>query len=201
MTHEIATTRGLTIRIGTTTRGCGSCSLCCRLLPVKSLGKADGVRCRHQRHNEKGCCRVYADLRRVSRDCHLWSCRWLVDDDTHDLPRPDRSHLVIDIVPDFVTLQENETGKLTHIEVVQVWMDPAYPDAHREPRFRAYVERRAAEGVMTLIRTSARDGFALAAPALSTDHQWHEVASNTLNRPEHSAEEIAAVLGAPERER
>lgn len=185
---------GMTIIAGAVTRRCGSCSLCCRLLPIKSLDKAAGERCRHQRHSDKGCCKVYARLRLVSPDCSLWNCRWLVSDDTADLPRPDRSHYVIDIVPDFVTMEDRD-GTRIDIEVVQIWLDPDHLDAHRDPRLRAYVERRAAEGKMTLIRTSSTEGFALVAPALATDRQWHEVKSNALNRPEHSAEEIAAAIG------
>jgi hypothetical protein len=33
-------------------RQCGDCQLCCKLLPVRTLGKAAGQRCKHQRHHK-----------------------------------------------------------------------------------------------------------------------------------------------------
>ena len=42
------------------TRQCGDCTLCCRLLPVRSLNKGAGERCKHQSH-ARGC-KVYARL-------------------------------------------------------------------------------------------------------------------------------------------
>jgi hypothetical protein len=176
-------------------RQCGDCQLCCKLLPVKSLAKLAGQRCSHQSH-AKGC-KVYAHLFRVSPECRMWSCRWLVSDDTAELSRPDRSHLVIDLMPDYVTTQNNETGEEQHIQVVQVWIDPSHRDAHREPAFRAYVERRAAEGIATLVRWNNHEGMAIFAPAMSDDRQWHEV-MNGLTGPEHSVEDKLKVLGQME---
>ena len=112
-------------------RQCGDCQLCCKLLPVKSLAKLAGQRCSHQRHH-KGCA-VYKQLGRVSPECKLWNCRWLVEDDTEGLSRPDRSHYVIDLMPDFVTLRDDATGQANHVQVVQIWVDPKHPDAHRDP--------------------------------------------------------------------
>jgi hypothetical protein len=137
---------------------------------LPDFDKLAGERCLHQRHH-KGC-NVYS---RRPFGCRMWNCRWLVNDDTNDLARPDRSHLVIDLVPDYVRLRNNETGHVTNIPCVQVWIDPKFPDGHREPRFRAYVERRAEEGVWCLMRRSPTNGFALVAPCVSEDGQWHEV--------------------------
>src|SRR5262245_37028912 len=92
------------------TRHCGECTLCCKLLPVhggplingirmpSDLDKPAGERCKYQRHG-KGCT-VYKSYK-MPTCCRVWNCRWLVNDDTQDQSRPDRSHLVIDIVPDF----------------------------------------------------------------------------------------------------
>src|SRR5262249_38032112 len=128
MKHE-----GSAVRVtltGKLTRRCGDCTLCCRLLPMKrdqysrqevteaivglvqrgfarpsefvgmmlEFDKPHGERCPHQ--CSKGC-RVYA---RRPFGCRYWNCRWLVNDDCGDLRRPDRSHVVIDLMPDFVTL-------------------------------------------------------------------------------------------------
>jgi len=97
-----------------------------------------------------------------------------MNNDTGDQSRPDRSHLVIDLMPDYITLQNPETGERYEIEVVQVWCDPHYPDAHKAPQFRRYVERRADEGKMVLVRFNSRDAITLLAPRWSADSQWHE---------------------------
>jgi hypothetical protein len=151
------------------TRQCGGCTLCCKLVPVRELGKPAGQRCQHQRHG-KGCS-IYA---RRPISCRTWSCRWLVEDDTAELSRPDRSRYAIDIMPDFVTLQNNETGEETHVPVVQVWVDPFFPDAHEDATLRAYMMRRGAEGMATMIRYSSEDGFTIFPPNMASDGQWHD---------------------------
>lgn len=172
-------------------RRCGDCQLCCKLLPVKELGKGAGERCRHQRHH-KGC-GVY-NTRQMPRSCKLWNCRWLVNDDTAELSRPDRSHYVIDVLPDFVTLRDDATGISNAIEVVQIWVDPSYPDAHRAPALRAYLERRAEEGKAGIVRWDDTRAVVIFPPALSQNGRWNEVESN-LRTKDHSLEEIAQALG------
>jgi len=141
------------------TRQCGDCQLCCKLLPVKSLAKLAGQRCSHQKHH-KGCA-VYKQLGRVSPECRLWNCRWLVADDTAELSRPDRSHYVLDLMPDF----------------------------------RAYLERRAEQNVIGLVRWDNEQAMAIFPPALSEDGRWHEQGSKFLTKG-HTVEEKIAALGA-----
>ena len=178
------------------TRRCGECTLCCRLLPVKDLGKGAGERCLHQRGLG---CAVYQKLKTISPSCALWTCRWLTEDDTADLARPDRSHYVIDVMPDFVRWVNKETGRSTSVPTIQIWIDPKFPDAHRDPALRAYIERRAAEGIVALIRygSATDDDFTLIAPQLTDDGQWHEVKRppGTPPDPEHSAAEKVRALG------
>jgi hypothetical protein len=163
-------------------RHCDGCTLCCSLLPIKEIGKPAGVDCKHQC---AGGCGVYRRADLMPRSCRLWNCRWLVDDDTADQLRPDVSHLVIDMMPDFVALIDDKTGKQSPVEVVQVWCDPAHRDAHRDPAFRAYVERRARENKATIVRFSSSDAVTLFAPALSGDGQWHEVGGKIETEAEH----------------
>jgi hypothetical protein len=172
-------------------RRCGDCQLCCKLLPVRSIGKVAGQHCKHQRHH-KGCS-VYGHLARVSPECKLWSCRWLAEDDTAELSRPDRSHYVLDVMPDFVTLRDDATGAVQQIQVVQIWVDPSYRDAHRDPALRAYLERRAKENIIGLIRWSDTEGMALFPPSLSSDGQWHERDSGMVTNS-HSPEDLLAAL-------
>jgi hypothetical protein len=175
-------------------RQCGDCQLCCKLLPVKSLAKLAGQRCSHQSH-ARGC-KVYKQLGRVSPECKLWNCRWLVEDDTEGLSRPDRSHYVIDLMPDFVTLRDDATGEAQHVEVVQIWVDPKYPDAHRDPALRAYLERRAKQNIIGLVRWDNEQAIAIFPPALSADRQWHEVGSK-FRAEAHTVEEKIKALGGP----
>ena len=168
-------------------RSCGECTLCCRLVPVRELHKGAGERCQHQRHTG---CRIY-DKRPTS--CRFWTCRWLSADDTAELSRPDRSHYVIDAMPDYIQVMDNDTGTQVEIPVVQVWLDPKHPDAYRDPALRAYLERRAVDGYAALIRLNARDGFSLFAPPLASDGQWHEIRHGTAVE-QHSRANIVETL-------
>jgi hypothetical protein len=172
-------------------RQCGTCQLCCKLLPVPPLGKGAGQRCKFQRFN-KGCA-VYHKAG-MPRECALWTCRWLVENDTAGLSRPDRSHYVLDIAPDYLTIRDNETGEAQHIQVVQIWVDPKHPDAHRDPALRAYLERRGRENIVGLVRWDNQRGMAIFPPAMSADRQWHEVTSD-LHQEEHRVDDIAEKLG------
>lgn len=174
----------LTIRIETGkpapgARRCGGCTLCCRLVPVKSLGKGANVRCQHQQTG-KGC-RVY-QTRTMPAECGMWTCRWLTNDDTADLGRPDRTHYVVDVMPDFVTAQDGPEGEPFKIAAVQVWVDPKHRDAHRDPALRRYLERRAEEGVVAIIRYGTAEGFTLVAPPMAGDDKWHEIVSGVENQ-------------------
>ena len=171
-------------------RRCGDCQLCCKLLPVRSLGKGAGERCRHQQHH-KGC-KVYANLLAVAPECRLWNCRWLVDE-AGDTSRPDHAHFVIDVMPDFIRADDGD-GNIVEVPVVQVWVDPRYPDAHRDPAFRAWLDR---EGQVALIRYSSGDGFVLFPPSRMASREWLEKGSINDGEPTHSAAEIFRVLGAP----
>lgn len=171
-------------------RSCSDCSLCCRLVPVKELNKPAGTRCQYQRF--KVGCAVYGDRAKMPASCRLWNCRWLVNDDAANLPRPDRAHLVIDIMPDFVVMTIND--QRVEVPVVQVWIDPNYPDAHREPAFREYLARRGEEGDAALIRYGNEAGLVIFPPAMSDDRLWHEIAPS-WREPEHSFEEIATAVG------
>jgi hypothetical protein len=160
------------------------------LLPVKEISKPGNHKCQHQRYG-KGC--VIYGSREMPWSCKVWTCRWLTNDDTADLSRPDRSRYVIDVVPDFVR-HKTDDGVETAIPVIQVWCDPRFRDAHRDPALRAYVQRRAKEGVAALIRHSSTDAFLLVAPHFGDNADWLELHS-AMRDKEHSAEEVAAAIG------
>lgn len=198
-------------------RTCGDCQLCCKLLPMKegatdeleatidfvaSIGlmepreileaerdfhKPAGERCKHQRHG-KGCA-IY-DKRPLG--CRLWNCRWLTVEDTCSLRRPDRAHYVIDLTADFC---ETDDTKCPHLPVIQVWVDPSYPDAPmQDADMRAYMDRRGAEGYATLVRLNAYDAYVIFPPSLTKKDWLVKKTGNNIMR-EHSPMEKAAVLG------
>lgn len=152
-------------------RSCGDCTLCCTLIPVEEIGKPANQRCRFQGF---GCCTIYAQR---PASCRLWNCRWLVNDDADDLPRPDAAGYVIDVLPDIIRMRFGDDEPII-IETVQVWCDPAKRDSWRTPEMLGWIERRAKNGIATLIRFNSRDGIAVFAPPLASDGQWHEKASN-----------------------
>lgn len=184
------------------TRRCGECQLCCKLLPMKAGGsritsltaeammgaglsapadfdgmlpdfdKPAGARCPHQRHH-KGCA-AYA---RRPYACRIWNCRWLVNN-AGDTARPDRTHYVIDIMPDTIRMKSPDHPEPIDVPCIQVWVDPDYPDAHRDPALRAWLLQVAErEGAVALIRYDERNAFALLPPPM-TDGTWVEANSN-----------------------
>lgn len=180
----------MTIQAGEPDRQCGGCTLCCRLVPVETLNKGAGERCRHQRFRT-GCAVWHKEG--FPAECALWNCRWLINDDMDGMKRPDRAHYVVDLVPDFITAEAPGRGDV-HVPVVQIWVDPHYPDAHRDPELRAWIARQ--KGYCALVRFDASHAIVLIPPYWSDTGDWEEVGSNRaiIEDRTHSAEEIFAKL-------
>jgi hypothetical protein len=151
---------------------------------VPEFPKRAGARCPHQRVH-KGCM-IYSNRPFC---CRVWNCLWLVNDDTADLPRPDRCHYVIDIMPDVVRCVPNSGGEPFNVPAIQVWVDPGYPDAHRDPALRAYLERQSQRngGVVAMIRYSETDGFILWPPSANDTGGWIEARGEMMHREHHLA--------------
>lgn len=148
-------------------RQCGGCTLCCKLVPVKEIDKRGGVRCQQQRTG-KGCAIYQRAGFPIS--CQLWSCRWLSDPSTAALSRPDRSHYVIDVMADTIIMTP-AGGEPIEMSVLQVWLDPRFPDAHLDPALRSYIDE---AGTAALMRWDERRGFVLFPPSVTGSGQWHE---------------------------
>jgi hypothetical protein len=152
---------------------------------VRELDKLAGQNCRFIKF--KRGCTVYASPV-MPNSCKLWSCRWLVDPEAIDLPRPDRSGYVVDLMPDFVMAQDNETGEEHRIEVVQVWVDPArFRSIHDHPALKIYLNKVAENGIAALLRFDSQKAIAVLPPAM-TGGVWH-VQDGTKDR-EHTIGEI-----------
>lgn len=170
-------------------RKCGDCQLCCRLLPTEEIDKPANTRCAHQRTG-KGCS-IY-EHRPLS--CKLWSCRWLLGDDTADQPRPDRLGIVLDMMPDVIRITNDTDGTEQTLPVIVAWIDPANRDAWRSPAFRRYVQR---QTVPVLIRYGSREGGGVLFPPAVTgrDHiAWQS--SNVSDNMPRTLREKAAAMGA-----
>jgi hypothetical protein len=166
-------------------RVCGSCTLCCKLLPIPGapLHKPANTRCQHQRSG-KGCT-IYASR---PTPCRVFACRWLADAECAGMKRPDRSHYVVDINPDYVEAVY-EDGTRFKVGVIQVWVDPAYRLAYRAPELRAYMLRMATDHrLATIIRYSSTEAFTVFPPPLASDGQWHEESGTVLSRTAEEAE-------------
>jgi hypothetical protein len=126
-------------------------------------------------------------------ECHIWSCRWLLQEPgTENLHRPDRAHYCLDVLPDYVTLVDPKSDEPIAVEVVQVWCDPGYPDAHRDPALRAWLD---AKRMPALVRYDERKALHLFPPSCSDDHRWHEITDTTSPERQHSPAQIAAAVG------
>lgn len=164
------------------TRRCNECTLCCKVMPVREIAKKAGIACTHQR--SKGC-RVYGTPS-FPPACHLWSCLWLLNDSL-PLPRPDRSRYVIDPAPEFILINGHA------FRVLQIWVDPRVPNAHRDPALRTWLAARwDTHEELGLVRFDSRRAIVLVPPIL-TDGEWLE-APGSQTVAEHTPAEISATL-------
>jgi len=100
-------------------RGCGDCSLCCKLIRVDAFAKAPGTWCSHCAPGSGGCT-IY-DSRPA--ECRDFYCAWLQSPSLGEEWRPSRCKLVLRVEAD---------GKL-----IAVHVDPSDPAAwRREPYYR-----------------------------------------------------------------
>src|SRR4051794_7389373 len=63
-----------------TGRACGSCSLCCKLLPIRELEKPENKWCVHCKPASGGCT-IYADR---PPSCREFACHWLISKNLGD---------------------------------------------------------------------------------------------------------------------
>jgi hypothetical protein len=184
--HELVRT---TMTGGDSKRRCGDCQLCCKVLPTSEINKPANTRCQHQRVG-KGCA-IYAN-RPLS--CAVWSCLWLTGEFAGQ--RPDRAHYVVDPLPDYLTVTYDDDRPDVNIPVVQVWVDPAFPNAYRDPVLMAFLEKRHAEsGDVAMVRYSERDGFSWWPPASNDTGDWQEHRGGKVRDKPHNLIDVAEKIG------
>lgn len=165
-------------------RTCGECTLCCKLLPVRELGKKASTRCKYQRSTG---CQIYA---KRPGSCVKWSCSWLTDPATAHLRRPDRAHYVIDPQPDFIRL-EHEDGTIENLPVLQIWVDSAYPDVHKDPDLMELLNH---NRIVGLVRYDSHRAFAMFPPSVCQNQRWNYKRSNIVSELEHSIRQVHEFL-------
>ena len=154
-------------------RHCGTCTLCCKLLPVRELAKPANTKCQHQ--SRKGCA-IYHQPLGFPASCAIWNCGWLAGE---DLPRPDRAGWVVDIIPDEVRAHNKDTGEVVLITVRQVWVEPGVDPTH-DPRLRRFAERSAQANAGLLLRYGSGRAVMVVAPAMASDGQWHIIRDDIM---------------------
>src|SRR5690242_9832248 len=99
-------------------RTCGTCSLCCKLLAVPEFNKPKNVMCQHATSPGTGCA-IYATR---PDGCRRFVCNWLKDTALGDHWKPERSKIIV---------SRSRGGKGVRISV-----DPDAKDAwRREPYY------------------------------------------------------------------
>jgi len=102
-----------------TGRVCGTCSLCCKLLPIRELEKPENTWCVHCRPAAGGCT-IYADR---PHSCREFACHWLISKNLGDEWAPAKARM-------FVHYNHDPLGNVG----LYVIVDPSRPDAwRREP--------------------------------------------------------------------
>lgn len=161
-------------------KACGHCNFCCIVVPVeKPLNKPGGVRCVHLKH--KGCS-IYKQRPDV---CAAWKCAWLYQPEAKILRRPDNGGYAIDCALHQIFINKEL------IWVIQVWVDPARPLAHRAPELRAYLAEMARlHNLPAIVRwpdgksQDGEDATVLFPPIMTGDGKWAELTSAMIPHTE-----------------
>lgn len=120
-------------------RGCGSCTLCCKVLGIAALGKPAGTWCAHCAPG-KGCA-IYSAR---PAECASFACLWLADPNFPEALKPDRSKIVFSL----------ESGG----SQVSAWVDPAAKDAWKSADVYGLLKRLAALGLNLRKQVLVRHG-------------------------------------------
>lgn len=173
---------------------CGTCSLCCKLPPVRSIDKPGFTWCKHAKPGSNHTCTIY-DHKPI--ECTIWNCFYLdclLHGTAPPFDRPDRTHYVVDMSFDVVGWDDRD------YPAVQVWEDPAYKGAWRDDkRLRRFIHDAAEKNVLTLIRHTPIRGTVILAPPLV--QEWTEIRQDyTMNLTDQQKVERLGNLGLETRD-
>lgn len=103
-------------------RGCGSCTLCCKLFPVPDLDKPAGRWCAHVAQGAG--CGIHATRPQV---CRAFFCQWIYNEDLGPEWKPETARFVLSIYPGSNALA--------------VTVDPAQPAAWKRAPYHDEIRR------------------------------------------------------------
>jgi hypothetical protein len=104
-----------------------------------------------------------------------------------ELKRPDKTGYCIDPMIDRVVSSDGDI-----IVVIQVWVDPKRPNAHRDPALRAYLaDMWQRFNLFAIVRFGNDGGFMLVPPNADDNTEWLEIESHM-----HSPEDLQAIMQA-----
>jgi hypothetical protein len=110
-----------------------------------------------------------------------------------DQQRPDRTGIVVDMMPDIIRVTHNDTGAKVDVPVIVAWIDPDRPDAFRTQGFRRYVARQTCP---VLIRIGSGGGGTVLFPPATTGREDIVEQGSSLSRDMPTTlQEKAAALG------
>lgn len=109
-----------------TTKECGTCSLCCKLVTVAELEKPSGTWCTHCSPG-KGC-GIHAVRPNA---CRSWNCLWLLSPELGPQWKPDKSRMVL--------MADGRTRR------VFVRCDPGFPKAWRKEPYYGQIRQWASQ--------------------------------------------------------
>ncbi|CCE06073.1 conserved hypothetical protein [Bradyrhizobium sp. STM 3843] len=108
-----------------TSRDCGDCTLCCKVMAIEALGKPANAWCAHCQ--PKHGCSIYADR---PAECRAFRCLWLVNGLLDDQWKPAKAKFVL----------------TTSDDGIEVRCDPGFPDAWRKAPYQSEIREWAMSG-------------------------------------------------------
>ncbi len=114
------------------TRTCGRCTLCCKVLEIRELGNPEGAWCPNCVAGQG--CQIYPDR---PAECVAFQCRYLCDPSLSDDWYPARCHIVLRAIVVDRSGRPTAPGTPSRSLMMVACVDPDRPDAWRCEPYRS----------------------------------------------------------------
>lgn len=127
---------------GSDTNPCGSCSMCCKLLPIEEpdLVKPRDIWCGH--HSKGHGCAIYNDRPEA---CRGFECHWLQA--VKEGMSPSETSLRPDKCKVLIRSSRHEDGR----PALQLIVDPGYPAAHESSVLMKFIRLAHSNGTVVIV--------------------------------------------------
>lgn len=115
-------------------RECGGCAICCKLIACGDLNKPVNTWCSHASPN-KGC-GIHQERPEA---CRNFFCAWLQDETIPEEMRPDKSRVVLEMIPDY--------------RLCLAIVEPSRPDAWKHKELLPFFNKLHREGIGIITTT------------------------------------------------